>query len=110
MFLIVGRLWCTVCPLSVVGRISKRLASLDRPPPSWLESSWVWTATVGFLLIIWSERVFHMTSNPVASGLLLLTLLVLPALFGMIYQREVWCRHACPLGTLGAALKDRRPV
>jgi hypothetical protein len=110
LFLVLGRVWCTVCPLSVVGRISKRLLALERPPPRWLEASWVWIATLGFLLIVWSERVFHMTSNPVASGILLLALLVLPAIFAMIYKREVWCRHLCPLGTLGAALTPPSPL
>jgi hypothetical protein len=59
---------------------------------------------LGFWAIVWSERVFHMTSNPVASGILLTSLIVLPIGFAMIYQREVWCRYVCPLGTLGAAL------
>jgi CRP-like cAMP-binding protein len=110
LFLVIGRVWCTLCPLSVVARISKRLIAFERPPPRWLESSWVWIATLGFLLIVWSERVFHMTSNPVASGFLLVALLVLPAIFTMIYQREVWCRHLCPLGTLGAALTPPSPL
>ena len=110
LFLVVGRVWCTVCPLSTVGRLSKRLGSLDRPPPSWLVGSWVWIATVGFLAIIWSERVFHMTSSPFASGLLLLTLILLPVVFATVFQREVWCRYVCPLGTLGAALTPPSPL
>lgn len=110
LFLIVGRVWCTVCPLSTVGRVAKGLGSLNRPPPSWLVSSWVWIATVGFLAIIWSERVFHMTSSPFPSGILLLTLIVLPIVFSLVFQREVWCRYVCPLGTLGAALTPPSPL
>lgn len=110
LFLIVGRVWCTVCPLSTVGRVAKRLGSLERPPPSWLVGSWVWIATAGFAAIIWSERVFHMTANPFPSGMLLLTLIVLPIVFSMVYQREVWCRYVCPLGTLGAALTPPSPL
>ncbi|MFN2168861.1 MAG: 4Fe-4S binding protein, partial [Anaerolineae bacterium] len=110
LFLIVGRMWCTVCPLSVAGRLAHRLGTLGKPPPSWLESSWVWLATLGFLAIVWSERVFHMTERPFPSGLLLLSLIVLPIGFAMVFQRETWCRYACPLGTLGAALTPASPL
>jgi len=104
LFLLIGRVWCTICPLSVGARLVQRLGTLAKPPPSWLESTWVWWAMLGFLAIVWSERVFHMTSNPVPSGILLLSLIVLPLGFALVYQREVWCRYICPLGALGAAL------
>jgi polyferredoxin len=110
LFLVMGRAWCTICPLSFISRITQRLGSLKRPPPSWLERSWVWIAILGFLAIVWSERVFHMTSDPFPSGLLLLSLVLLPIAFTAIYKREVWCRYACPLGTLGAALTPSSPL
>ncbi len=110
LFLLVGRIWCTICPLSVAGRLAQRLGTLGKPPPSWLENSWVWIATFGFLAIVWSERVFHMTDRPFPSGILLLTLITLPIVFTLIYQRETWCRYACPLGTLGAALTPPSPL
>jgi len=110
LFLLVGRVWCTVCPLSVAGRLAQRFGTLGKPPPSWLENSWVWLATFGFLAIVWSERVFHMTDRPFPSGILLLTLIVLPIIFTLIFQRETWCRYACPLGTLGAALTPPSPL
>ena len=110
LFLLVGRAWCMVCPLSFVARLTQRLGSLKRPPPGWLESSWVWLATLGFLAIVWSERVFHMTTKPFPSGLLLLTLVLLPIALAAVYKREVWCRYLCPLGTLGAALTPPSPL
>ncbi len=110
LFLLVGRVWCTVCPLSFVARLTQRLGSLKRPPPGWMERYWVWIAILGFLAIVWSERVFHMTTNPFPSGLLLLTLVLLPIAFAAVYKREVWCRYLCPLGTLGAALTPPSPL
>lgn len=110
LFLLIGRAWCTVCPLSSLARLTQRLGSLKRPPPGWLEGSWVWLSILGFLAIVWSERVFHMTTEPFPSGLLLLTLVALPIGFAAIYKREVWCRYVCPLGTLGAALTPPSPL
>jgi hypothetical protein len=56
-----------------------------------------------FLIIVWAEHVFHMSHTPFATGLLLLSLMLAPILFCLIFQREVWCRYLCPLGSLAAS-------
>jgi PAS domain S-box-containing protein len=100
-FLLLGRLWCTVCPLSTAANLAKRLINIDKPPPGWLKGSAL-LLPAGFLLILWVEQVFHMTVNPVATGLFLLSLMSLAALFAILFERETWCRYLCPLGNLGA--------
>lgn len=102
LFLFLGHLWCTVCPLSTAGRYAQRAACLGRPPPPWLKRHGVWLAILGFFLIIWTERVFHMTSRPWPSGLLLTALLAAAMGFAVVYRREVWCRYVCPLGALAS--------
>jgi len=102
LFLLMGRPWCTICPISLVGRIVRRLGCLGRKPPQWMKTHTGWTIMVMFLLIVWSEHVFGMPHNPVATGVLLLGLMGAAATFCMIYQRESWCRYMCPLGGLGA--------
>jgi len=102
LFLLLGHVWCTVCPLSTAGTLAQGGACLGRPPPGWVKRSSVWLGISGFFLIIWSERVFHMTEHPFASGVLLATLMALSVGFCLIYQREVWCRYVCPLGALAA--------
>jgi hypothetical protein len=67
-------------------------------------------AIVGFALIIWVERVFMSAENPVASGLLLLSLVVAAVLGAMLFRREVWCRHLCPLGRLATSLAPASPI
>ena len=56
-----------------------------------------------FLIIVGSEHIFHMTSAPFATGILLLCLMSLPAFFCLLFQRETWCRYLCPLGSLAAS-------
>ncbi len=104
LFLLVGRVWCTICPLSTAGLLAQRLGCLGRPPSAWLKRHGVWFAIAGFLLIVWSERFFHMTSRPLASGLMLLLLIAASVVCCLVYRREVWCRHLCPLGALAGAL------
>jgi len=110
LFLLVGPVWCTICPLSVVGRAVKRVKSLSRPVPVWMVVHGPWLTIAGFVAIVWSERVFHMTKNPIGSAVMLATLVAAAAIFGLIYRREVWCRHLCPLGRLAVALAPASPL
>jgi polyferredoxin len=110
LFLFLGPVWCTVCPLSSAGRLMQRVFSLRRPPPGWLKRYGVWLAIVGFFLILWVERVFHMTTRPLGSGVLLAALVAASVVCCAIYQREVWCRHLCPLGRLAATLAPPAPL
>lgn len=103
LFLFVGRVWCTVCPISTVGRIARSMGSLKLNPPTWMKKNTAWIMAFLFLIIIGSEHIFHMTREPFATGILLLCLMSLPAFFCLIYQRETWCRYLCPLGSLAAS-------
>ena len=109
-FLLAGRVWCTVCPLSTAGQLGQRLLALRRAPPAWLKRAGIWLGTVGFFAILWVERVFHMTSSPLPSGVLLLVLMGAAAAFAVVYQRETWCRYVCPLGTLAAGYALPAPL
>jgi transcriptional regulator with GAF, ATPase, and Fis domain/polyferredoxin len=102
LFLGVGRVWCTVCPISAAGRVIRRIWRFDRPPPQWIKQYTSWLLPVLLVGIIWSEHVFHMTARPLATGYLLVTLLAASALLCVVFSREVWCRYLCPLGCVGA--------
>ena len=110
LFLVIGPVWCTICPLSTAARLSKRLGSSDRPPSAWLIRHGPWLAIVGFALIIWVERVFNSAENPLASGLLLASLMAAAVLGALLFRREVWCRHLCPLGRLATSLAPASPL
>jgi transcriptional regulator with AAA-type ATPase domain len=100
LFLFVGHVWCTVCPLSSAGTLIQRLGSLGRSPPAWAKKYGGWFMLAGFFLIVWSERIFHMLERPFPSGVMLATLMGTSILCCIVYQREVWCRYLCPLGAL----------
>lgn len=111
LFLLGGALWCTVCPLSTAGRLAKKAVDLHRPPPSWLNGKFAASLPViGFFVILWVEWIFRMTEVPRGSGFLLLTLMVSSVVLCMLYEREVWCRYACPLGRLAVVLAPAAPL
>jgi CRP-like cAMP-binding protein/polyferredoxin len=109
LFFLAGPVWCTICPLSTAARWAKKLHHSKRPPPEWLIRHGPWLAIVGFALIIWVERVFNSAENPVASGLLLLGLIASSVALALLFRREVWCRHLCPLGRLATTLAPASP-
>lgn len=110
LFFLAGPIWCTICPLSTAARLGKKIGAADRPPPSWVIRHGPWLTIVGFAIIIWVEQFFDTVTNPVASAGLLAALIVLAVLFGVLYKREIWCRHLCPLGRLGTALAPASPL
>ena len=103
LFLFIGRIWCTICPLSTGARATGRVWSAKRPPPEWIKEHAGWIAAFLLLLIVWSEQAFRMTHNPRATAGLLLSLMGTAVVFRLLYQREVWCRYLCPLGSLAAS-------
>lgn len=110
LFLLVGPVWCTVCPLSTAARLVQRRISLGRPLPAWLKTHGIWLAVLGFLAILWVEQVFAVTECPVGTGLLLLTLILSAVALAVVFRREVWCRYVCPLGRLAATAAPAAPL
>ena len=111
LFLLAGALWCTVCPLSFAGKLAKGLKSFNIPPPAWLaKKGEIWVPAVAFVAILLVERVFHMTEAPAATAIMLLSLILGAVIFGVIFEREVWCRHVCPLGRLAVVLAPAAPL
>lgn len=51
-----------------------------------------------------------MTEAPRALGFLLLALILSSVVLCMLYEREVWCRHICPLGNLAVVLAPAAPL
>jgi transcriptional regulator of aromatic amino acid metabolism len=98
LFLLLGRIHCSVCPLSSGGRLAGQLWSLAKSPPGFLKNSSPYVIPMGLIIIAWSEHTFHMTSHPRATSFLLIALLSLAILVALFYERETWCRYLCPLG------------
>jgi transcriptional regulator of aromatic amino acid metabolism len=100
-FLLLGRVWCTVCPLSTAGHIANRIWNLAKSPPGFIKKSSPFLIPVGFVAIIWWEQIFHMTINPRPTGFLLIALISFAIFFALLFKRETWCRYLCPLGNFG---------
>ncbi len=105
-----GRFWCSICPMGTLGKIAKRIISLERPFPPVLKNYSEFLVAGAVLFIIWLETATHMRSTPFNLGLLLVTITVLAVLLSIVFERQSWCRYLCPLGGLTGVLAQTSVV
>lgn len=95
--LVIGRFWCSVCPLGAIHAWVSRNFSLNRKYPEKFRNLWV--AIALFIFVTAAERhLFRFTRNPEATALLLLTFLGIAVVMGMVYEKRTFCRFICPTG------------
>ncbi|MDO8690696.1 MAG: 4Fe-4S binding protein [Dehalococcoidia bacterium] len=98
-FLLLGRVWCAVCPVGALGQWAQRLGTWQkRLPGAFLKKYGVWLMAVSFLFLTWADRVWNVIGSPRATGVLLTVILVGAASTALVFQRRVWCRYLCPIG------------
>ncbi len=98
--ILLGRVWCAVCPLSSGAEVVQRAGGRGLPPTDRLKDAGPILALVGFAGIIWIEHVTGMLTNPRSTAVLLLSLAAIAGIVGWLYQRHTWCRYLCPLGAM----------
>ncbi len=99
-----ARLWCTICPMGVLGNMAKKLISFDKPFPVFLRknSDFVLAATV--LLIIWFETATDIRNTPYNLGILLAAMTMSAIFISVVFERQSWCRYLCGLGGMVSVL------
>lgn len=95
-----GRFFCSVCPMGATGRFLQRRWSLKLKVPTLLRKYGLYWAALGFLLIFWTEQVTGMAESPIATFLLLVTILSASVGISLLFERAAWCRFMCPLGRM----------
>lgn len=114
-FLLLGRVFCGMCPMAFFGDAAQRLVNLKRAVPGWLKRHDSTLTMLGVFLIVWAEAVTDMRRSPVLTGVLLLAITAGAVALSVVFRRRVWCRHLCPLGSIGGlcattALLEVRPT
>ncbi len=96
----IGRTWCSLCAYATVGHIVQKRFNLRLRFPKFLKDYDYLIAIFIFLFIVWVEETSKMRKIPKYTGLLLLSILTIEVLFSILFQRDIWCRHVCPMGNL----------
>jgi len=117
-----GTAWCAVCPWDALAqwlvrrRWIKRAEpnnSLNLSLPRYLNN--IWPALLMFIGLTWLELGVGITTNPQATALVALLMVLLATTSLALFKRKAFCRHVCPVGrTVGAysqlAAVELRPV
>lgn len=100
---LIGRIWCGMCPIAGIGEWCSRIVRFNLPAPKILKRMDFWTVIVAFVFLDYVEELAGVADKPWATGLLLIIIIGLSALFCVLFERKTFCRYVCPLaGMLGA--------
>ena len=107
--LLLGSAWCAVCPWDAIAQwmVRRRLwrrarpgTGLDLRVPRYLNN--VWPALALFIGLTWLELGLGITTDPYATALVALLMVVLAAVSLALFRKKAFCHHFCPVGrTIG---------
>lgn len=100
LFLMFGRLWCSVCPLSRVSDEVQKNVGMHKKVPKFLQEYGVWIIIIAFLAITWLDSIVGLVESPRNTGYLLLFVFAGAVFMGAIFEKRTWCRYLCFLGGL----------
>lgn len=93
---VLGRHWCTVCPIELVTSLMAKLG-LKRKPGRFLRSGWVITLFYGVILVF-GIHTLAIHRLPHRMAIYMLTLFGVAVLSGLIWEKRTFCNHICPVG------------
>lgn len=96
--ILLGRVWCMVCPMELVTSLAARVG-LKRKPPALFRSGWVIT---GFYILILFIGIHTLAIHrvPFRMAIYMILLLTAAVVTGLLFSRNTFCAHVCPVGYL----------
>lgn len=96
--ILLGRVWCMVCPIELVSYLMTRIG-LRRKVPDFLKTGWAMTIFYTLILTVGVHTLaIHRIPQRMATHLLML--LGTAVLVSLIYAKRAFCSHVCPVGHL----------
>ncbi|MDE2126728.1 MAG: 4Fe-4S binding protein [Armatimonadetes bacterium] len=105
-----SRLWCTMCPLPFFGDwVQRRALTYVRSGNSagtrnklfgklkvWPKPLCnIWVQNIGFLML--ASFSAHLVTRPMATVIMLGSLIVIAGVMGLVYRQRVFCNYVCPV-------------
>lgn len=97
-----ARSWCLMCPLPVFGEwiqrrtllgVRPKLWGLNRRWPRALRNMWL----MNFLFVATTFTTGFITTRPIATFILLSTIIVAAIVLSIIYEKRAFCVYGCPV-------------
>jgi len=99
-YLVIGRIWCAVCPMGAISDILHRKIGLNLKAPEFFKKRWLVAVllSIAILYQAWIEEVTRAAVSPWITGFILWGFTIGAVVSGLVFERWTWCRHLCPLG------------
>jgi 4Fe-4S binding domain len=99
-YLVIGRVWCAVCPMGALSDIVHRKIGLNLKAPELFKKRWLVAVILGIAILYqaWIEEVTRASVSPLITGFILWSFTIGAVVSGLVFERWTWCRHLCPLG------------
>lgn len=107
-FIVVGRLWCVVCPFGALNEGAAKWAKPKMMFPKALRS--LWLATLFFVLLTWADEQLGIIRSPHMTAWLILLLALVSVGTGIVFQRRSFCRYLCPITGLQGLYSMASPI
>lgn len=98
--LLFGRIFCAVCPFMVAGEAVRNYKCFNMDRPGLISRRGESVGIFFIFVIFWIEGAFGFENNPIYTALLLLSITSGAIICALLFQRRVWCRYLCPMGSL----------
>lgn len=111
--LLLGRVWCAVCPLGAIATQLQRFSKNRRFPMANAKRLGVSALLLSVILFTVARLPlykFGVASTPVKAGWYFLAFLVAAALVTLVFERRAWCRYVCPVTAAMSAVSKLSPV
>ncbi len=93
-----GRVWCMICPIELLTSLAARIG-LKRRPPRFVQSGW--PITIFYIIILFvGIHTFSIHRVPFRMSIYLLVILATATVAGLLFSRNAFCAHVCPVGHL----------
>jgi polyferredoxin len=97
-FVLVGRLWCFMCPLGAISEWISNTVKTTRKLPRSLRNFWL--ANLLFITLTWIDITLGVVGLPFLTGILFIFISAIAVIISFIYERRTFCRYLCPIGGL----------
>lgn len=107
---LLGRVWCGICPIAGFGNLAARVKRYNLEVPKLFKKLGFWGLVAAYLAVDSIESLLEIDASPLATAIFLLTIIYLAIAFTVLFERQAFCRHLCPLAPWLAAYSTMAPI
>ena len=105
--LLIGNIFCAVCPFTLTRRLSARLFGRPFEWPQALRNKWL--ASLLFILYLWAYEYFNLWDSPVWTAWMIVGYFSASFVVEGVFPKGTFCRYVCPIGQFNFTLASLSP-